>query len=181
VADQLSQQFAGATEGQSFTFLYGILDLETGAFRFVSAGNPGPIHLPHGAEPVRLEGVGLPVGVGTGSYKEQVASLRPGDRLMLYIDGVAETRNADGEHFGMLRFLATLEQTCRSPIDDSLDTLVENIEQWRGNIPRQHDIALLLVERTDPANPAGAAAGPMQTRRPSSHPPVSHIVEGKAP
>jgi sigma-B regulation protein RsbU (phosphoserine phosphatase) len=176
VAGHLSQHFSRAAEEKVFTFLYGILDLDTGKFRFVSAGHPGPIHLPRDAQPVRLEVVGLPVGLGAGSYHEQAVSLLPGDRLMLYIDGVTEARNADGEHFGMQRLLDTLELTRRSPLDQSLDALVDSIERWRNDTPRYHDISLLFVERTDPTNPEGVAAEPTQTHRPSSPPPGPHTV-----
>jgi sigma-B regulation protein RsbU (phosphoserine phosphatase) len=166
VAGELSKHFAEAAVGQPFTFLYGILDLDTGVFRFVSAGHPGPVHLPRGASPVQLEVTGFPVGVGNGNYKEQAVNLQPGDRLVLYTDGVTEARNADGEHFGPRRFLAALEQSRGSPLDQSLDALVESVEGWRDDTPRHHDISILFVERTDPAG--AAAAEPTQTcRQPS--------------
>ena len=49
--------FDTATE-QFATMVYGILDVATGEFRYVSAGHPGPVHLPSGAEPVILESRG---------------------------------------------------------------------------------------------------------------------------
>jgi hypothetical protein len=40
---------------------------------------------------------------------------------------------------------------------------VESVEGWHGDIPRQHDISILIVERT---NPGGAAATEaIRTRR----------------
>lgn len=163
VAGALSKHFAEAAVGQPFTFLYGILGLDTGEFRFTSAGHPGPVHLPQGASPAQLEVTGFPVGVGTGSYKEQVVNLRPGDRLVLYTDGVTEARNADGEHFGLRRFLATLEQTRAAPLDRSLDILVESVEVWRDHSPQHDDISILFVERTEPEG--AAVAEPTQSRR----------------
>src|SRR5262249_30179378 len=149
VAGELSKHFSEAAVGQPFTFLYGILGLDTGDFRFISAGHPGPVHLPRDASPVQLEVTGFPVGVGAASYKEQAVNLRPGDRLVLYTDGVTEARNADGEHFGIRRFLAALEQSRGSPLDKSLDALVESVEGWRHDTPRHHDISILFVERPD--------------------------------
>jgi len=119
------------------------------------------IYLPRDGPPAQLDVTGVPIGVGTCAYKEQAVNLRPGDRLVLYTDGVTETRNADGEHFGIRRFLATLEQTRQAALDMGLGTLVEGIEGWRGDTPRHDDVSILLVERTDPAGAEGtAAAGP---------------------
>jgi sigma-B regulation protein RsbU (phosphoserine phosphatase) len=156
MARELSQHFSGV--GPTFTFLYGTLGLETGEFRFICAGHPGPVHLPRGAPPVHLQVTGLPVGVGTGSYPEHALDLRPGDRLLLYSDGVTEAKNAEGEHFGHRRVLATLERTRRSPLGDSLDTLVEDVERWRDGTPHHHDLSILFVERTDRAGPQGVTA-----------------------
>src|SRR5262249_49788197 len=93
------------------TLLYGVLSLDAGEFRFVSAGHPGPVHLPLHSPPVVLEADGFPLGVGMADYREQVARLQPGDRLVLYANGLTEAKNADGEHFGTRRLLAALEQT----------------------------------------------------------------------
>jgi sigma-B regulation protein RsbU (phosphoserine phosphatase) len=167
VAGQLGRHFAAAAVGQPFTFLYGILGLDSGEFRFVAAGHPGPVYMAGGAAPVQLEVSGFPVGVGTGIYKEQTVNLQPGDRLLLYTDGATEGRNAVGEHFGMQRLLAALEETRRAPLAKSLDTLVENIDKWHDGTPRHDDISILFIERTDPAGRQGAAAAePAQTRRP---------------
>jgi sigma-B regulation protein RsbU (phosphoserine phosphatase) len=178
VAGELNKLFTEAA-GQPFTFLYGILALSTGEFRFISAGHPGPVHLPRDALPVQVEVTGLPVGVGTGSYKEQAVYLRPGDRLVLYTDGVTEARNADGEHFGIPRFLAALEQGRRSSLNKSLDALVEGVEGWRDETAGDHDISILFVERTDPTR--AATAEPTHMCRESSRPCDQHHIGYKIP
>src|SRR5207237_1842693 len=52
--------FDPATE-QFATMVYGVLNAATGEFRYVSAGHPGPVHLPSGADPVILKSQGLPI------------------------------------------------------------------------------------------------------------------------
>jgi sigma-B regulation protein RsbU (phosphoserine phosphatase) len=135
------------TGGTPLALLYGVLDLEGGEFRFASAGHPGPVHLPAGGTPTQLEGAGLPLGVGAGGYKEQTVRLRPGDRLVLYTDGLTGARNADGEHFGAHRLLETLGSTAPA---DGLAELVRRVEQWHGDGPARRDVAALSLERTDP-------------------------------
>jgi sigma-B regulation protein RsbU (phosphoserine phosphatase) len=179
VAGELSKHFSDAALGQHLTFLYGILGLSDGDFRFISAGHPGPVHLPWGASPFQLEVTDLPVGAGARTYKECVVNLRPGDRLVLYTDGVTDAPSADGEHFGMPRFLATLEQGRGSSLDKNLDALLASVEGWRDDTPRHHDISILLVERTDPAG--AAAAEPGRTSRLPSRPSGQHPVEKSGP
>jgi sigma-B regulation protein RsbU (phosphoserine phosphatase) len=150
VAARLSRELTPeASAGHSFSLLYGLLALGTGEFRFVSAGNPGPVHLTEGKPPGRLEATGLPIGVGNGEYKEQVVSLKAGDRLVLYADGLTEVRNPDGEHFGARRLLAALDEGRGLPLADAIDVLLRTVEEWRGNQPRQDDISVLLVERRE--------------------------------
>jgi sigma-B regulation protein RsbU (phosphoserine phosphatase) len=161
VIERLSERLSGEAAEQSFTLLYGTLDLQTGAFRFVSAGMPGPAHLLRSARPALLEAAGLPVGVGTADYREKVTRLSPGDRLVLYSDGLIEARNPVGEHFGARRLLDTLEQTRPLPLQESLGALVQSVEGWCGEQPRKDDFSILAVEVTDQGSPiTGTAAAP---------------------
>ena len=76
VADHLNRLFPfdPATE-QFTTMIYGILDAVTGEFRYVSAGSPGPVHLPAGARPVMLESDGFPIGLAKDAYEERSVRL----------------------------------------------------------------------------------------------------------
>jgi sigma-B regulation protein RsbU (phosphoserine phosphatase) len=161
VVGRLSEQFSReAASEHPCTLLYGVLGLEEGDFRFVSAGHPGPIHLPRGGSPALLGGNGLPVGVGRGDYRERAARLRPGDRLVLHSGGVTEARGADGEHFGTARLLDRLGQTRCMPLPESLDALLEDLERWRGDSTRRDDISILAFEFTGRATTeAGGTAG----------------------
>ena len=76
VADRLNRLFPfdSATE-QFATMVYGILNAATGEFRYVSAGHPGPVHLPAGADPVILESRGFPIGLADDAYEERSVRL----------------------------------------------------------------------------------------------------------
>src|SRR5262249_6522173 len=150
VAARLAQELSPeVTSGYTFSLLYGVLALDTGEFRFVSAGHPGPLHITRGQPPAKLEVTGFPVGVGGGEYKEQVVALKPGDRLVLYSDGLTGVRNAEGEHFGTRRLLAAFDEGRRLQPVDALGAIVRAVEGWRGDVARQDDISVLLVERLE--------------------------------
>jgi phosphoserine phosphatase RsbU/P len=84
VAAELNRLFPFDTATEQFaTMVYGILDVPTGEFRYVSAGHPGPVHLPSGADPVILESSGSPIGLADDAYEERSVRLGAGDRLCL--------------------------------------------------------------------------------------------------
>ena len=86
VADRLNQLFPFNTTTEQFaTMIYGVLDARTGEFRYVSAGHPGPVHLPAGAGPVILESPGSPIGLAEDAYEERSVRLAAGDRLYLLL------------------------------------------------------------------------------------------------
>lgn len=147
VAEQLNKQFPmDPVSRQYFTLLYGMLNSETREFRYVSAGHPGPVYLSRAAEPVILEAPGFPIGFFEGvKYEEHSLSLKPGDRLYLYSDGITEAMNAKGEQFGKGRLIKALKKNRNAPLKDSLSSLLEDVEEW-SPARVEDDISILAVE-----------------------------------
>ncbi|OAI55400.1 hypothetical protein AYO47_00415 [Planctomyces sp. SCGC AG-212-M04] len=138
--------FDGVT-AQFATLLYGVLDLTTGEFRYVSAGHPPPIHLNVSGTSSVLESEGYPVGVADEDYKERTVRLEAGDRLYLYSDGVFEALNASGEPFGGSRLQRSIEASRSCQIWDSVQALLADVECWQGTISVGDDLSLLAIER----------------------------------
>jgi sigma-B regulation protein RsbU (phosphoserine phosphatase) len=74
------------------------------------------------------------------------ASLCPGNRLMLYSDGVIECANTQGELFGEERLLNYLRATRWEPLPQMLAGLESAMEQWRGGGEFDDDVSLLALE-----------------------------------
>lgn len=148
VAAQLNELFPfdPATE-QFTTLLYGILDTGTGAFRYISAGHPGPVHLPCGGEPVVLESAGFPLGLADEAYEERSIRLAVGDRLYLYSDGVPEAINPAMQQFGDERLMGVIRQARHHPLQDSVGLILAEIVNWLGSRKPEDDISTLAVER----------------------------------
>jgi len=139
--------FDSATE-QLTTMVYGILDAATGDFRYISAGHPGPVHLPFGpgAPGVILESLGFPIGLADEAYEERSVRLNAGDRLYLYSDGVPEAMDAAGKQFGTARLIEAIGQGRSVSLQESVDLLVGEIARWHGSETPQDDISILAVE-----------------------------------
>src|SRR3954468_10595715 len=133
--------FDSATE-QFATLVYGILDAATGEFRYVSAGHPGPVHLPAGGDPVILEGRGSLIGLAEDAYEERSVRLGAGDRLYLYSDGVPEAANPAGELFGDGRLLEAIGRRRSEPLHEGPNALLGEIARWRGSERPEDDISL---------------------------------------
>jgi len=160
VAEQLNRRFFWDEETeQFFTMIYGILDLDLREFRYVSAGHPGLVHVSAGAPPTLLQTSGLPIGVGNGDYEEHCVSVRTGDRLYLYSDGVVEAMNPSGKLFGSEGLIDALEKGRASPLSESLLALMAAMESWSYGSPQTDDVSLLAVEIADPQAAEESNAG----------------------
>jgi sigma-B regulation protein RsbU (phosphoserine phosphatase) len=147
VADCLNRLFPFDTSSEQFaTLIYGVVDSLTGEFRYVSAGHPGPVHLPAGAGPVTLESRGCPIGLAEGPYHERSVRLAAGDRLYLYSDGLTEALDGAGTQFGEDRLLEAIGRGRSIPLSEAVAALLGEIERWRGAAGARDDVSILAVE-----------------------------------
>ncbi len=95
--------------GKFITFFYGVLDAERRRLSYTNAGHCEPILVRQSGECLRVNHGGVVLGVFPDwSYKEEHLDLAPGDRLVLFTDGITEIENADGEDFGEQRLMDVL-------------------------------------------------------------------------
>ncbi len=147
VAARLNQLFPFDTATEQFaTLVYGILNTATGEFRYVSAGHPGPVHLPFSADPVILESQGFPIGLAGDAFEERVVRLGAGDCLYLYSDGAPEAMDSGGKQFGTDRLLDAIGQVRSAPLKEGLAIVMEAVASWHGAAKPQDDISILAVE-----------------------------------
>ena len=148
VAQSMNERFPfDSKTGQYFTMLYGVLDVETLRFRFVSAGHGGPVHAPRQGPAVDLSSSGFPIGLLSNAvYEERLQQLSPGDRLFLITDGVIEAENERGESFGMDRFLAAQSAVRELPLKDSCDALMSQVVDWSGDKGMDDDASILACQ-----------------------------------
>ncbi|WP_329423903.1 serine/threonine-protein phosphatase [Streptosporangium sp. NBC_01495] len=125
------------------------LNMRTGMFTWVNRGHHPPVVIRGGrwvttlrcppAHPMGL-GLGLPVLL----CREQ---LEPGDRVLLYTDGMTEARNRTGEEFGLERFVDFIIRRGADglPVPETLRRLVRSVLEYHdGRL--QDDATVLLVE-----------------------------------
>ena len=162
VAARLSRLFPFDSATDKFvTMVYGILNAATGEFRYISAGHPGPVHLPAGAAPAILKSKGFAIGLADEAYEERSVLLGAGDRLYLYCDGVPEATDLSGKRFGEDRLLESIGKGRSEPVQEGVATLLGEIAKWHGFERFQDDISILALEVPVASGPHGPGAEPL--------------------
>jgi phosphoserine phosphatase RsbU/P len=114
---------------------------------YSAAGHP-PLLRWHESKLERIESNGFLFGFMPDSdYPACDIPIKPGDRFLLYTDGVTETENAKGEFFGdrMLEQVIRSNQS-RTP-SELVDQLLTQVRNWRpSSTSQQDDITLIVVD-----------------------------------
>lgn len=148
VAYELNQRFPMEEQnGLYFTLAYGILNTKTLEFRYVNAGHDPLVVIPLDGPPRILESSGFAIGfIEDIDFEEYSLTLRPGDRVCIYSDGVPEAMDEHLEEFGDRQMLEVLELGKTLPVDESVQLLMNAVERWsRKNGPKD-DVSILMFE-----------------------------------
>jgi sigma-B regulation protein RsbU (phosphoserine phosphatase) len=126
------------------TFFYVQLDGPTRRLAYVNAGHNAPFVVHRDGSHERLREGGTVLGVfASRNYELGSAQLSPGDRVILFTDGVTEACNPAGEEFGEARLLCLLEDQRTLSADELQKKILAVVAEFSGG--RWQDDATLLV------------------------------------
>ena len=149
----LNRSLCGKFEAHFVTAGYLFLDAEKHILRYAGAGHP-PLVL--GALDGRqnafreIDSNGLLLGLSEeATYSSEELPFRPGDRCILYTDGVLEAKNVAQEEFGSSRFLGFLEGQAHLAAGPLVNASLAELTRWSGKsegAAREDDITLIAVD-----------------------------------
>lgn len=133
------------------TFVVAVLDLSLSRLTIINAGHPPPLlrrgsQQPHQVEELAVDVAGLPLGVRDCPYHEVETSFEPGDTLLLYTDGVTETRNSSGELYGMERLHAAI-LAAPGDAEATGNALLSDLQQFTHSSLVGDDLTILCLGR----------------------------------
>ena len=126
------------------TFFYAQLEGATRRLTYVNAGHNAPFVVRSDGSHERLREGGAVLGVfATRNYEMGSAQLSPGDRVILFTDGVTEACNPAGEEFGEARLLCLLQEQHSLSADGLQAKILAAVAEFSGG--RWQDDATLVV------------------------------------
>jgi sigma-B regulation protein RsbU (phosphoserine phosphatase) len=148
VVGRMNAELARDNEKAMFvTAFAGCLDLTNGHLEYVNAGHLPPVRLGTDGEVEILEASpGLPLGaLGTYSHVSQHMTLRPGDALFLYTDGITEAEDAAKTQFSVSRLLDSLRPVVASSSSEVVDAALSAVRAHAGGAPPSDDLTAPVV------------------------------------
>ena len=94
-----------------------------------------------------LSAKGLPVGILSGpEYSLESASLKAGDLIFLYTDGLTELESTSGELLGEDRLVGILCKNRRDTIEELRKKIVKKVHEFSGNGQLSDDVTFLIIK-----------------------------------
>jgi sigma-B regulation protein RsbU (phosphoserine phosphatase) len=112
-----------------------------------NAGHPAPL-LARADGVGRVESTGVPIGLFcVREYPTRRLRLDPGESLVLYTDGVTETRNPDGEEYGEERLAALVAAHAADTPEGLVNACFNHLMMFRDRAPRADDVTVVVIRR----------------------------------
>lgn len=131
------------------TALAGRLDIATGHVRIANAGHEAPLLVPGDGGPITpIEGGGPLLGAFAPLVLTEIETdLRPGDRLVLYTDGVTDSLGPSGQRFGKARLIDTIDDARAGSAHDLVAAIRDAIASFREHVEPVDDVTIVAVGR----------------------------------
>ncbi|MBN2265111.1 MAG: SpoIIE family protein phosphatase [Candidatus Aminicenantes bacterium] len=130
------------------SFFMGIIDRAANEMAFVNAGHNPPLVLGRKGPARELESTGFCLGMFPDQiYTQGKTVLAPGDILCLYTDGIVESRQGEGDEYGVERLADQVRALKGEPAGDIRDRIFEDVLAWSGCAEAGDDMTLVIIKR----------------------------------
>ncbi|MDY7010981.1 MAG: PP2C family protein-serine/threonine phosphatase [Planctomycetota bacterium] len=130
------------------SIFYVVVDLPTGICFYINAGHHQPILCERTGGGVKPFGsASILLGVEEFDGEEMCHTFLPGERLVLYTDGIIETSAPDGEKFGLKRLRNLVSNSAGDTPDELADTALDALDEFRAGLVQEDDQTIVVVDR----------------------------------
>jgi len=153
IAEMLSrinrEIFADVTNHMYVTVVYGVLEPKKGKFRYVNGGHAFPLYISPGKNKVEyLETGGTFLGIlEEVEYEEDEITLKPGDVLVLYTDGVTDIQNDKEELWGRENLEKLALELTHMSAEQIRNSIYHACLEHKGDADQFDDFTLIVIKR----------------------------------
>ena len=138
-------------DSQYVTMLFSVWNDQKQTLQIANAGAVQPL-LCRGGEVETIQAEGFPLGMFKDvSYEEFTLSLRPGDAVVFFSDGIVDAVNEHEEMFGTERLTEIVTREKRNTAEGLVDAIYQELSAFQGTVERFDDETVVVLKVLNPA------------------------------
>jgi sigma-B regulation protein RsbU (phosphoserine phosphatase) len=148
IVSRVNKELSERNSNQYFVTLFiGIIDTRTGIMDYCNAAHNFPYILhPDRTLKTLSKSHGLPLGIyKTKTYSSSTVELVYGDMIVLYTDGVINSKDSKNQHYGVERLEKNIQNLSDLSAEEAANRLVKSILIYEGDEKQADDITLLTL------------------------------------
>ncbi|NLX64307.1 MAG: SpoIIE family protein phosphatase [Clostridiaceae bacterium] len=146
---------ANFNDDMYIVMIYGVFNTQTGILSYASGGlNTSPLRIRPDGSVQELDSEGFAICKLGDFIKPKFANrqvlLFPGDKLLLYTDGLIEARNSSNDEYSIKRLKSVIKKYNRWGIDYLTEAIINDVKEFIGDEKLTDDITLLSMDVLPP-------------------------------
>jgi len=135
-----------STPDRYSTLFCGVISADRSTLAYVNAGHVAPLLLHADGSLERLPGGGFPVALLQNiTYEQNIASLAPGDTLVVVSDGIVEACNQDGDFWEEVEVDMVLLSNREAPVEQVPELLCAAVDNFAAGAEQYDDMTVVAV------------------------------------
>ena len=145
--ERLNHFLLERTSGEKYATIFYSLVERGGSLSYVNAAHCPPMLVRAGGIAMELVATGRPVGLlEESTFEVANERLLPGDKVVIYSDGVTEAQNARGEFFGKKRLREIVTSHAQQSCTAIHDAIQEGVSAFAEGARQSDDITVVVME-----------------------------------
>jgi len=137
-----------SSSNKFITFFFSELNKKTSELKYINAGHNPPLIIDPKGNVRRLESSGFCLGMFPNvDYKMEKLNLGVGDTVLLFTDGITESRNKNNEEFEEQRMIQLLKKHSKIGAQDLIEKINQELDEFTVGTEQMDDQTIVVIKR----------------------------------